>query len=105
MGSLFHLPILEGVDLVQSLQHLEALGFTFYAADVRGRQAYDEVLFPPRKGLVVGGEVTGVSPGLRGTVRETLRIERVGRAESLNVSVATGILLARMVGDARTSPA
>jgi 23S rRNA (guanosine2251-2'-O)-methyltransferase len=48
--------------------------------------------------LVVGNEGRGLRPLTRKRCTELVRIERRGRAESLNVSVAAGILLAHLTG-------
>lgn len=49
--------------------------------------------------LVMGNEGRGLRPLTRKRCTELVRIERRGPAESLNVSVAAGILLARLCAD------
>lgn len=52
-----------------------------------------EVLFPQNGFLVMGSESHGVSAPLAAYLTHQVTIPRFGTAESLNVSVATGILL------------
>lgn len=49
---------------------------------------------PPQKiALLLGEEVHGVTPELRGQCEELIEIPMIGKKESFNVSVATGIAL------------
>ena len=43
--------------------------------------------------LLIGNESRGISPALQSMASKKIRIPRIGGAESLNVAVATGILL------------
>ena len=44
--------------------------------------------------IVMGSESHGVKPKLQNMATETITIPRIGKAESLNVGVAAGIILA-----------
>lgn len=48
--------------------------------------------------LVIGNESKGISPAVFEKVTRRITIPRIGRAESLNAAVATGILLSHMRG-------
>ena len=97
MGSLFHLPILSNVELYDQLYKLKKLGFTIYAADVYGDHFYNKIQFPKRKVLVVGNETKGINPKVASLCDVKLKIPAKGTAESLNLSIATGIILSQMV--------
>ncbi len=63
-----------------------------YAAALDGKPVKD--LQPVRQAiLVIGNESKGISPEVMEMATERITIPRLGRAESLNASVATGILL------------
>lgn len=90
-GSLFRVPV------VYAAAHdvaawLSAHDVRAYAADAGGRDI--EALEPAaRAALVVGNEGAGLSEEARAFAKETVAIAMPGRAESLNVAVAAGILL------------
>ena len=67
-------------------------GFTVCGADARGASAA-QTPCPPRPALVVGNEGGGLRAETRSHVAMLIAIPMPGRAESLNVAVATGILL------------
>lgn len=48
--------------------------------------------------LVIGNESKGISPAVVEKITRRITIPRIGRAESLNAAVATGILLSHMRG-------
>jgi TrmH family RNA methyltransferase len=90
-GSTFHLPVIQA-DVPSAAAWLGANGFTLYAGDARGAAVRD-VTFAGRAALVVGNEGAGLSDAVRSLNPTTVAIPMRGRAESLNVGVAAGILL------------
>jgi TrmH family RNA methyltransferase len=93
MGSVFHLPIIENVDLVTFVGRLRASGYAVYAADGGGEVHAEDARFAGRVFLILGNEAHGVSPALKQIADTRVAIRRYGRAESLNVGVACGVLL------------
>ncbi len=102
MGALFHVPILEDQPLTETLTHLRGQGYAVFVAHAGGEVSYREASFSDRDILVVGNEIDGVREPVRRLATATLHIPGVGRGDSLNVAVATGILLAEMT---KTQPA
>ena len=99
MGSIFHLPVLSNINLYDQLYQLKKNGYTIYTADVYGDLFYNKVQFSERKVLVVGNETQGVSAKIASLSDAKIKIPSKGKAESLNLSVATGILLNQMVNN------
>lgn len=64
-----------------------------YLADARGEIEYTRVDWAPPRALIVGGEAEGASEHARRLATARISIPMPGRAESLNVAVAAGILL------------
>lgn len=94
MGSVFHLPVLRLTDLIQEASALRAQGVTLIATDLHGWELnLRDVQIPERFGLVFGNESKGISSKLLETCSERVKIPIYGKAESLNVAVAAGILL------------
>jgi TrmH family RNA methyltransferase len=96
VGSLFHLPIVESVDLGSTLLMLKEYGFSVIALSGDGKHAYDEPLMLGKLVFVFGSEAHGVSGKVRALADDVVCIPRYGKAESLNVGVACGIVLARV---------
>ncbi len=92
-GAPEHLPIARVTNLAACLDRLKALGYWVCGADVeRGLPVGQADLARPLA-LVVGGEHKGVRPGIREHCDLLVTIPMAGRLESLNASVAAGILL------------
>ena len=65
---------------------------TVYGALLEGDNIYKKTITP--KGiLVLGNEGNGISKEVVSMIKEPITIPRFGKAESLNVSIAAGILL------------
>ena len=96
VGSLFHLPIIEGVELPSTLRMLKEHGFSVIALSGDGKHSYDELSMSGKLAIVLGSEAHGVSGEVRALADVVVRIPKYGKAESLNVGVACGIVLARV---------
>jgi len=96
MGSVFHLPILENVNLENELRRLRVEGFKVYVTDLAGDINYAEVDYAWKSVLVLGSEAGGVKDGVKQLADVRIKIQQGGQAESLNVAVACGIILAEM---------
>ena len=102
MGSLFHVPVADNVDLPEFIAALKAAGAFVAALSGDGEMAYRDAPVRSLMGLVVGSEAHGIAEEVRARVDAVLRIPRYGRAESLNVGVACGIALAHVKESQRT---
>lgn len=91
-GAVNYLPVARVTNLTQTTQELQAKGLWFSAADMDGESLYDCDLTGP-VGLVVGGEGSGVSRLVKETCDRTVSIPMKGEIDSLNASVAAGILM------------
>lgn len=80
------------VDVRDALAQVKESGFRLIALELDGK-AHDLASYrkPTRAALLLGNEVTGVPPSLSSMCDDIVMIERRGKKESLNVSVATGI--------------
>jgi TrmH family RNA methyltransferase len=99
MGSIFHLPIFDEVDLEKIIPQLKKRNFKIYGTDVRDGKDLDKLDYSGSTGptekicLLIGNEAEGLNKNLLDLLDEIIRIPIFGRAESLNASVAGGILL------------
>ncbi|MCG9880931.1 MAG: RNA methyltransferase [Bacteroidia bacterium] len=67
------------------------------AAEMNGIEAR-KVTFSKDMILLLGNEGSGVSPHLKPHIHQSISIERIGSAESLNVAMASAILIDRYFG-------
>ena len=93
MGSIFHVPFISGVNLGEELGTLKAKGFRVCCATVQEGVKIDSVARGNRTIIVFGNEARGVSPKVMRLADQQLGIPRFGKAESLNVGVACGVVL------------
>jgi RNA methyltransferase, TrmH family len=91
-GSLFHLPIMKG-NLHDWMQRLKEQDVSIYGTSLETGEDYKKVQPTQPFALLVGNEGSGVSKDLLQQTTKNLYIPIYGKAESLNVAVATGILL------------
>lgn len=90
-GSLFRVPVVHA-EAGDVRAWLAAKDVRTYAADAEGTSV-DDITPGARVALVVGNEGAGLSDEARSFADEIVAIPMPGRAESLNVAVAAGILL------------
>jgi len=79
-------------NLAHELDVLKDHGFWVYGADMNGETSYS-VKFPRRTVIVMGSEGSGMRSLVRAKCDHMLSIPMQGHIDSLNVSVAAGILL------------
>jgi 23S rRNA (guanosine2251-2'-O)-methyltransferase len=91
-GTAAWVPAAEVANLPRAAEDLKKAGFWIYGADMAGEPVWDREL-QGRIALVLGGEGSGISRLLRERCDATVGIPSKGRIDSLNVSVAAGILL------------
>lgn len=96
MGSLFHLPIFYPVQLKEFLSGLKPK-FQILASVPSGGANCSELDYSEPVCLLLGGEAFGLSDQILDLADEKVSIPQLGSAESLNVSVAAGILMYEIV--------
>ncbi|WP_050616001.1 TrmH family RNA methyltransferase [Bacillus testis] len=91
-GSIFHIPVVKA-DLATFIPQLQEQGMTVYGTSLQDAVDYREATASDSFAVVVGNEGNGVSAEVLGLCDRNLYIPIYGQAESLNVTVAAGILL------------
>jgi len=92
-GALEHLPVARIVNINQTLRYLKDEGFFIYGLDERGETPYNEVRWAERSVIVMGAEGKGIHELVKKNCDALVRIPMAGKIASLNVSVATGVVL------------
>lgn len=95
-GAINYTPVAKVTNLVQTMEELKKEGLWFVCADMDGEVMYRQNLTGPI-GLVIGNEGEGVSRLVREKCDFVTRIPMKGDIDSLNASVAAGVLLFEIV--------
>ena len=90
-GALNYIPVARVTNLARTVEQLKKQGIWFVCADMGGQPMYQVDMKGPL-GLVVGGEGEGVSRLVREACDYTASIPMKGHVDSLNASVAAGVL-------------
>lgn len=93
MGSAFRLPIWGGAEYSDVIDWCAERGIRTICGVARGDKTYTEIDWRGSFAVIVGPESTGLSPEEIARADEAVRIPMRGSVESLNVAVATGIIL------------
>ena len=92
MGSIFRIPVLEADDPVGLFKLLKSKNIEIIASHLNGSSMYN-LPIPQKVALVIGNESQGISPEIAKAASFLVKIPMKGGAESLNASVAAGILI------------
>ena len=95
-GAINYTPVAKVTNLVRTMEELKQKGIWFVCADMGGESMYRMNLTGPI-GLVIGNEGEGVSRLVREACDFTASIPMKGDIDSLNASVATGVLAFEIV--------
>ena len=95
-GALHYTPVAKVTNLGQTIEELKKKGLWFACADMDGESMYQCRLDGPI-GLVIGSEGEGVGRLVREKCDFTVRIPMFGQIDSLNASVAAGVLAYEIV--------
>jgi 23S rRNA (guanosine2251-2'-O)-methyltransferase len=92
-GALMKIPVCREKSLVTAVELLANSGVRTFAADLKGSKPIYDLDFTMPVAIIMGSEGEGVSEGVLSRVHERFFIPQVGTTDSLNVSVAAGIVL------------
>ena len=92
-GALHTLPVCREQNLTQTIKFLKDSGFKIVAATEKGDYDYTKANYSDPVCIIMGAEDTGVPYEHLALCDEWIKIPMLGNIESLNVSVAAGILI------------
>lgn len=93
VGSIFHVPIIYNINSIDTLEKLKDRKFTIYASALKNSRSLEDIVpFSPFV-LIIGNEGQGVSDEIKNISDYLIKIDMPGNAESLNASIAAGILM------------
>ncbi len=91
-GASAYVPVAIVNNLVRAVEQLKNAGFWIYGADAGGENCR-KIDFAKKSVIVMGSEGTGISQLLEKQCDTIVSIPTCGKIDSLNVSVAAGVLL------------
>jgi RNA methyltransferase, TrmH family len=99
MGSLFTVPVVVSDSVDPVFEYLHRAGLRSVAADPYQGTLWGRGLWEGGVALVLGNEAQGLSEDVRAQVQVWARLPLVGKAESLNVSIAGGVFMYAWLAD------
>ncbi|MEE0865294.1 MAG: RNA methyltransferase [Clostridia bacterium] len=92
MGAIFRIKIIECEDLEKILKEIKKHKFKVVVTSLQTENTIYEINYN-KKVIVIGNEAKGVEQKIQQIADEKIKIPMLGKTESLNASVATGIVL------------
>lgn len=92
-GAIEHIPVARVTNLTKTIEELKKEGLWFTGADMNAAKQFQEADLRGPIGIVMGGEGSGISRLVKEHCDQLVRLPMWGRINSLNVAVATGIIL------------
>ena len=92
-GALAHLPVAKVTNLSRAMEDLKQAGYWLVGLDEAADKSYTDVDYTSSTGIVMGGEGGGLHELTRKHCDFVVSLPTSGPVKSLNVSVATGVVL------------
>ena len=93
MGSIFHMPVVTDVDIVELIGQLKAIGADVLGADPHSNINCIDTGLNQRTVIVIGNEAKGLRDEVKQATTRNITIPMPGKAESLNAGIAAAILM------------
>ena len=92
MGAIFRVKIVECEDLKQTLKEIKKHKFKVVVSSLQTKNTIYDINYN-KKVIIIGNEANGVEKEIQEFADEKIKIPMLGKTESLNASVAAGIIL------------
>lgn len=92
MGAIFRVKIIEVEDLIQTIKEMRKHHFKLMVTSLQTENSIYDIEFN-KKIIVIGNESNGVSKEIQDMADEKAKIPMLGKTESLNASVAAGVVM------------
>lgn len=96
-GALSNINIVEVSNLVNAIKKLKDNGFWVYGTDMDDAVNYTDIEYADKTAFVIGAEGNGISKLVRENCDFIVKIPLIGKINSLNASVAAGIVIYEVV--------
>lgn len=92
MGAIFRVKIIECENLEKTLKEIKENNFKIIVTDLNSKKNIYNINYE-KSVIVIGNEANGISKNIIDLADEKVIIPMIGKTESLNASVATGVIL------------
>ncbi len=92
MGAIFRVDIIKSDDIIETLKQLQTNGFEIVVTSLQTDNSIYNIQYN-KKVIVIGNEANGVSKEIQNIANVKVKIPMLGKTESLNAGVATGIMV------------
>ena len=92
MGAILRVKVIETDDLVATLKEIKKNKFKIVVTSLDTNDSVYDIEYN-KKVIVIGNEANGVAKEVQAIADNRVKIPMLGKTESLNASVATGIML------------
>ncbi|MGQ8338346.1 23S rRNA (guanosine(2251)-2'-O)-methyltransferase RlmB [Sunxiuqinia sp. A32] len=96
-GALHLVPVCRTKDLQRSIKYLQECGLKLVAATEKANENFTKTNLSGPVAIIMGSEEYGIAPEILKMTNEQVQIPILGKIESLNVSVAAGLLLYEVI--------
>ena len=96
VGALFNVKISSVTNLNNTIKYLKKNDFWIVGADMDG-ELYSDINYPKKVALIIGSEGFGMTRLVRESCDFIAKIPMKGKVNSLNASVAAGILIYEII--------
>lgn len=92
MGAIFRINIIQSDDLVATIKEIKKHKFKVIATSLQTNDSMYDIDYK-KSAIIIGNEANGVSQEVMETADKKVKIPMLGKTESLNAAVATGVML------------
>ena len=92
MGAIFRVKVIECDNLEKTLKEIKKYKYEIVVTSLQTNESIYDIKYN-KKIIVIGNEANGVSKEIQEMADKKVKIPMLGKTESLNASVATGIVL------------
>lgn len=92
MGGIFRVNVIKSENLIETLKNMKSHGFEVVVTSLDTDNSVYDINYN-KKVIVIGNEANGVSKPVQDVADKKVKIPMLGKTESLNASVAAGIMI------------
>ena len=92
MGAIFRINIIQSDDLVATIKEMKKHKFKVIATSLQTNDSIYDIDYK-KAAIIIGNEANGISKEVMETADKKVKIPMLGKTESLNAAVATGVML------------
>ena len=92
MGAIFRINIIQSDELVATIKEIKKHKFKVIATSLQTNDSIYDIDYK-KSAIIIGNEANGVSQEVMETADKKVKIPMLGKTESLNAAVATGVML------------